>query len=44
MKNHITASLKDFDEDNIRNEQITWELLRYEMRKFCKKCFHTDFS
>ena len=34
MKNHVTASLNNFDEENIRNEQIRWELLIYEMRKF----------
>ena len=31
MKNHLTASLKNFDEENIRNRQIWWELLKYEM-------------
>ena len=36
MKNHITTSLENFDEENIRNEQIRWELLKYAMRKFFK--------
>ena len=36
VKNHITASLKNFYEENIRNEQIRWELLKYEIRKFSK--------
>ena len=36
MKNHITSSLKNFDEENIRNEQIMWETLKYETRKFSK--------
>ena len=31
MKNHVTASLKNFDEKNIRNRQIWWELLKHEM-------------
>ena len=30
MKNHITASLKGFDEEN---QQFRWELLKYEIRK-----------
>ena len=33
MKNHITASLKGFDEEN---QQFRWELLKYEIRKFSK--------
>ena len=33
MKNHIAASLNNFDEENIRNEQIKWELLKYEIKK-----------
>ena len=36
MKNHVTDSLKNFDEENIRNKDIRWELLKYEMRKFSK--------
>ena len=33
VKNHIAASLNNFDEENIRNEQIRWELLKYEIKK-----------
>lgn len=33
MKNHITASLKGFDEEN---QQFRQELLKYEIRKFSK--------
>ena len=36
MKNHISVSLKNFDTENITNEQLRWELLKYEMRKFSK--------
>ena len=34
MKNHITASVKSFDEENIRNEHIWWVLLKIEKRKY----------
>ena len=37
MKNHITASVKNFDEENIRNEHIWWVLLKIEMRKYSIK-------
>ena len=36
MKIHITASLKNFNEQNIRNENIKWKMLKYEMRKLSK--------
>ena len=37
MTNHITVFFKRiFDEENIRNENIRWELLKYEMKNFSK--------
>ena len=37
MTNHITVFFKKmFDEENIRNENIRWELLKYEMKNFSK--------
>ena len=34
MKNHINATLKCLDEENIIDEQLRWEYLKYEIRKF----------
>lgn len=44
MKFHIESSLKSFDEQNITDEQIMWELLNYEMRRFAKTFLKKNFE
>ena len=37
MKKHITSALEKLKNENITDEQIVWEYLKYEIRKFCKE-------
>ena len=37
MKKHITSALEKLKNENITDEQIVWEYLKYEIRKFFKE-------
>ena len=37
MKEHISTCLNLFEKENILGDQVTWEYLNYEVRKFSIK-------
>ena len=34
MKKHIMVTIKNFEKENINDDQILWEFLKYEIRNF----------
>ena len=36
MKKHIMVTIKNFEKENINDDQILWEFLKYEIRNFTK--------
>ena len=34
IKDHILLTIKMLDNDDLRDEQVRWEYLKYEIRKF----------
>ena len=42
MKEHISASLNLLEKENILEDQVRWEYLKYEVRKFSIKLFKSS--
>ena len=37
MRNYIPLKINGMNHENINDDQIRWEFLKYEMRKFSRK-------
>ena len=43
IKKHILLTIKMLDNDDLRDEQVRWEYLKYEIRKFTI-CFSKNLA